>query len=375
MPAANPLYGLIDEFSNEFETIADKLTREIKKNLDRGLTPRLAVNKAFSDLKIPSFIRAAIGDKLIAASALGSAVPVGVLENPSAIRKYMVEKVWPGDAVNFSARVNRMEIRQLLISTIRTEIKNQTGFYGLAVELVEQDLVTADVAGHIDSLIKEARKINPDDVALRKALRKSKRQMNRLARFDAPNKRLKAAYGEVIKAVEKGNAKALDRAVNFATHQKARYNAERLARTEIARAHSTAFDYRASKNPRVIAVKYTLSTRHMIFDICDLHTKADLYGMGPGVYPLKLKPPHPFHPHCMCIPSMIFKGEVKFSNKFHITEGSQWIEKQSVANQKLLLGVDGQKAFKKAKKSWPDIARNFEGHRAPDLSGIQEEWF
>lgn len=47
-------------------------------------------------------------------------------------------------------------------------------------------------------------------------------------------------------------------------------------------------------------VQLVLSGSHPKTDICDLHARADLFGLGPGCYP-KAKAPRPtFHPLCRC---------------------------------------------------------------------------
>lgn len=49
---------------------------------------------------------------------------------------------------------------------------------------------------------------------------------------------MRAAYSELMDVIEKGNAAAVNRAVYVATQEKARYHAERIARTERARAYA-----------------------------------------------------------------------------------------------------------------------------------------
>lgn len=38
-------------------------------------------------------------------------------------------------------------------------------------------------------------------------------------------------------------------------------------------------------DPLVVAVKWHLSSRHPVYDICDLYSAADMYNLGSGVYP------------------------------------------------------------------------------------------
>ena len=43
-----------------------------------------------------------------------------------------------------------------------------------------------------------------------------------------------------------------------------------------------------------------MNPRHPVPDICDLHARADLFGLGLGLYPKAKAPRPPFHPFCWC---------------------------------------------------------------------------
>jgi hypothetical protein len=48
-------------------------------------------------------------------------------------------------------------------------------------------------------------------------------------------------------------------------------------------------------------VEYRLSQSHPKPDICDLYTRMDRYGLGPGLYPREHCPKPPLHPFCRCL--------------------------------------------------------------------------
>lgn len=110
-------------------------------------------------------------------------------------------------------------------------------------------------------------------------------KINRLAKNGAPNKALQAAYNKLLEAVQKGNEKAIEKAVEVAVNEKSRYVAERITRTEMARAWADGFIAKMQKDADIVAVKFKLSSRHPVFDICDMYAKADMYGLGAGIYP------------------------------------------------------------------------------------------
>lgn len=72
----------------------------------------------------------------------------------------------------------------------------------------------------------------------------------------------------------------------------ASYDAMRLARTEIARAHAQAAEMSAAMNPFVQGLKWNLSGSHPRPDVCD-----DNAASGP--YELGNTPTMPAHPHCV----------------------------------------------------------------------------
>jgi hypothetical protein len=79
----------------------------------------------------------------------------------------------------------------------------------------------------------------------------------------------------------------------------ASFDAMRIARTEITRAHAQAAEMSAAMNPFVQGLRWNLSGSHPRTDICD--TNAAGGANGDGVYPLgAVKPTLPAHPHCLC---------------------------------------------------------------------------
>lgn len=76
----------------------------------------------------------------------------------------------------------------------------------------------------------------------------------------------------------------VDKAIDVALQESARYFAERIARTEKARAYIDEVMYHYAHDPDCVAFKWKLSSRHPCDDICDLYACADLWGMGKGSF-------------------------------------------------------------------------------------------
>jgi len=112
---------------------------------------------------------------------------------------------------------------------------------------------------------------------------------------------LKAAYMEMLEKWGQGKGReVLEKRLQIAEREKTRYMAERIAHTELARAYidRAAHEILADESCEVVEVR--LSGRHPRTDICDLHARADFWGLGPGLYPKAKAPKPPFHPHCWC---------------------------------------------------------------------------
>lgn len=88
------------------------------------------------------------------------------------------------------------------------------------------------------------------------------------------------------------------------------WKAERVFRTEINRAHGSAYMESAAKTPGFAGFRYLLSPLHPKPDICDLLAAQNLYGLGEGVYPTQDKCPWPAHPNTLSFVEMVFEDEV-----------------------------------------------------------------
>jgi len=93
---------------------------------------------------------------------------------------------------------------------------------------------------------------------------------------------------------------AINKALGAAQSAKIRYNAERISRTELARAYNEGVNARFDDDDSVTGYKWSLSSRHVFTDECTLFAELD-NGAGPGVYRKDDFPTLPAHPNCMCI--------------------------------------------------------------------------
>lgn len=188
--------------------------------------------------------------------------------------------------------------------------------------------------------------------------------INRLAKNGAPNKALQAAYNKLLEAVQKGNEKAIEKAVEVAVNEKSRYVAERITRTEMARAWADGFIAKMQKDADIVAVKFKLSSRHPVFDICDMYAKADMYGLGAGIYPKDKLPPLPVHPHCLCRYVEVIEGEVDMQQQRDQVQeaGDKWLNSLPESRRAQVLGRKGLKAWEDG-EDWRKYMRGYAGLR------------
>ena len=89
------------------------------------------------------------------------------------------------------------------------------------------------------------------------------------------------------------------------------YNAQRLMRTEINRAHGEAYMAAGDeKSEDFGGWQYLLSPAHPKPDICDLLSTQNLHGLGQGVYPSRVRTPWPAHPNTLSFVIKVFKDEI-----------------------------------------------------------------
>lgn len=373
----NPLDAVADAFSRRYAVISKDLADYIHSLMAAGDSPEKAVAAALKKFRIPQRIAAEVGRGLTEAATIGYGVKE--VAAPLVIRKTMLSKIWPGDDLKLSQRLHGRGMQAEIVGTIRAEMLKQRGYYAAASDMVDRLGTAGDIPQVFSSLSRRASVAMPGDPAIMAEIARARNQIAKLAANEAPTTALKAAYSALLDKIEKAGQAQIEKAMYYAVQEKARYNVMRIFRTEITKAASLAHDYRAIQNDRVVGVRYKLSTRHPKFDICDFHTGADLYGMGPGVYPKDRHPPHPFHPHCMCVAYEVFGSELRgVSPEFDAEAGAQYLDNLDDGEKREIFGVERSREFADDPEKWREVLPNYQGQRkitAADFRGLKPEYF
>lgn len=355
----------MDKTSQKIDTLISGFKSVVAYLLTQGFDVNSAIDEAYKLYPVMDGMKESIVDDMVKAFTSGyinAGVAVGVdtgtIPYTSESISTAMQKAWAKDNLNLSTRLNsrgqavRKEVGDILKATIGKGNTNKK----IASELFNRGVIdTAELPNFMEQVAKLPIDTSAEDK--RKLLRKVQRQVSKRTTAG-----LRAGYSEVIKAVESDNEQKLDKAIEIATEEKTRYHAERIARTETARAYADGQVSRYKDDDDIVAFQWKLGSRHPVFDICDFYANADLYGMGKGVYPKDKVPMLPAHPHCMCRLKPIVDGMIDNPTpKENINDGGMdLIKSLSVKEQERLLGVHGRLAVLDGKARWQDHLRGWD---------------
>lgn len=234
--------------------------------------------------------------RLMLVAAIESSAVVGASVVESAVTSNAVTSVWQttqSDGLNLSERIWRLNQvqKRALINQVQTALVTGDSAFKAAREFIEQGAtVPSDIASDSDlSTVKNIKTISAQSL-------------------------LK----------DKDNAL---------------YKAQRLFRTEMARAHSLAYMDSVEGIKGIIGFKFNLSSAHKRTDICDLHAGANLYGLGRGVYPKDvIARLYPAHPQTTSFITAVWEDEVTVADRGPDKGRINWLMDQSEKVQEGILG-------------------------------------
>ncbi len=141
-----------------------------------------------------------------------------------------------------------------------------------------------------------------------KTVRKIEKYLKKLSR-QGTYTASKTVFDEIIKAVEEGNTKLIDKAVKWWNYDKQLYRLKAIAQTENANAYHLSQIKATEYDPDIVGYQWRLSSSHPRPDICDVYANIN-YGLGKGVFPKDKVPRQKAHPFCLCylLPKVKRKG-------------------------------------------------------------------
>lgn len=362
MAKKNPINVPMREFSEKYMARATKYVRVLNIFIAQGMPVEEAVNKAWTAVNYGELIKDSTVEGMIKAVAIGGG-PVAVASG-GIIRKSILDKWVSLDGRKLSTALYKNEkvARQIITNELQAQLKLNRSYKYAAQFLQDTGKFTADAPKYLQDVATAGRRVFAGDLSAQKELADSiayaQRQVNKLSAAGNTDA-LKITYQNLIDKANQGTAKALEKAIERAVLQKARYQAERLARTEIAYAYGDAKTAEIQADEDATGIQWALSGAHYGYDICDFHASADLHGMGEGVYLKSTLPPYPAHPHCQCLLRPFYK-DMKQIKSVDSKAAIEFIDKLPDHKKAQLLGASGSESFGKNPKDWKNLVKNYQ---------------
>ncbi|WP_317423178.1 DUF6883 domain-containing protein [uncultured Acidaminococcus sp.] len=358
-------------FSKRYGFQGQMMKARIEILIKQGKSPEEAIRQVFKEYGVEEWLQANVSSVIVGTvqDALGQEMAKDL---PAAALLEALSNPWDGSGLTLSEKIHGASNTMLndVIATVRKQIHlNKT------VKNTAQALYDGYRSGHVvrqqelpkymDELTRWTRRsrenLSEAEVKdLQRAIRKVQAQAEDLVDDSSTYNHFRTALNNLFDKLDHGSEKAAERALQAAIEEKSRYVAERIARTEAARARYDAFIARYGEDDSVVAYRWKLGSRHPAEDICDMYAHADLYGLGAGVFPKDQAPVNPAHPHCLCHYAPVYASELKGKKRSDNVEdrGNAWLKRQPLHIRQAILGVKGEQEWKAGRVGWMEKARN-----------------
>ena len=358
-------------FSQAYGQKGKAIVERIQQLMDGGMAVTQAVQQAFQEYDVADWLDANVSQAIVstAQDALGAEL-TGALSSAELLKA--LSTPWDGSGMTLSQKLHgaSREMRQSIVETVQNQIRRNSTIQKAAQALYDgygygHVTRTQELPKYLNELTRWVRSsresMTPaDQLSMLKAIRKVKAQADGLTNDRVTYNHFRTSLRELMDKLEHGSEKAAQRALQTAIEEKSRYVAERIARTEAARARYDAFIARYGEDDSVAAYRWKLGSRHPAEDICDMYAHADLYGLGAGVFPKDQAPVNPAHPHCLCHYAPVYASELKGKKRSDNVEGrgNAWLKRQPLHIRQAILGVKGEQEWKAGSVGWTEKARN-----------------
>lgn len=341
------------------QTEISAFERRIRELMAEGYSVRFAVYQAYKEHPVMQTLQMEVAAQIRAEAerGYGDSLPQGITDR-------LFTHSWTPDGLTLSERTTHASIlvREMVARTISEQIKKSASYRQASLAIFDGYrqggiIPVQDVPKYLAETTAIARHVSIPRDEILKMLKPIRRQIEK-----GTTAGMRAAYSQLVDALEDQNEKVLNKAIYAATQERTRYFADRIARTEMARAYQDGFLLKWDNNDDCVAYQWKLSGRHPRYDICDLYAKANLYGMGPGIFPKDKVPRLPAHPHCMCFLKPVIRGMIDNETPIDRIEegGREYLDSVDLHHRQMLLGIYGEKAVR-AGDSWTAKARGYSG--------------
>jgi hypothetical protein len=215
-------------------------------------------------------------------------------------RAKMLRETYGGMKPSLLKTLRAETTKEVVKNEIRTQITANGNVMRVASKINKAGYTRGTPTKLLDELARAVRLARqPGAKEVVQAANRLKKHAEKLAKNGAPTEFLKKSYLNLADKALKGSIPAMEKALERAIGASAKYNAQRIARTELAATYAQAEREAIMDDPDVGGSRFLLDARHQIVDECDFYAEQDLYGLGPGIYPKNEGPLLPIHPNGM----------------------------------------------------------------------------
>ena len=378
MPSTAKIETYVRQFDGQYTALFERMRVEIARRLKnaRPEDVQRILLEVFRKYQVDQALQDTLMDSIVKSIALGAGIKV--VADPLLLKRWYLDRAYSAAGVKFSSTITDLARKDEMIATLTQAMREGTAWRTAAQTLSDKAIQGADVAKDVTKVYQLAKRnymVSGDYEGYRAFRKKAERLQKRINKLvDPSTSKLRRAYQDIVDLSEGASAKALDKAYRYTAYFKQRYNAERIVRTESARAYGQGFHASIQDSPEVIGWRAQLSSAHVVYDICNVHTAVDLYGMGPGAYPKGCGPEFPFHPHCLCVLSEVIRTTApEAAPSDYNPEGMEkYLAGVSPRARAQLMGRQGAALFGENRASWSATLRNWNGN-GPIVPTIPED--
>lgn len=287
----------------------------------------------------------------LATFVAGDAAPALVVETAEAVRAASYVRGLVNPQLSRVLRRNARETARRMGLQLQQSMHQGESVIAAAERLLAVEDPIVHLPAYLSDLREAVRIGHPG--AIRTAGRAAVRSVNRLGLRDPrAATTLRNSAAQAVRAASSGRLEDIDRQIEHYVRDSARYQARRVARTEMSRAYSQAYTDSASASPSVKGMRWNLSTSHPQPDICDMYASVDAFGLGGGVYPTDDLQQVPAHPHCLCFYTAVMRTPEEIASGQDAPRGrgetyDQWMRSQPASSQDSILGRGRARAFRR----------------------------
>ena len=372
MKAEEKLREILKRFRAKYKALTEPIIKGILAFLDRGKRPYEAVTSVLKAVRYENGIKTAIVDTAYRALCEAYGVLPKITAKISGLKTRLLSESWTPDKMTLSTRIHgsTIEMRRTIVDTITNAMQQAKTAKGIAMDLYDgynsgkRVVKTQELPRYLERIVSAARAAVGGDERLTNGIKTAiKRLENDIATLKTPA--LKAAYSQLVEACKTFEAEAIEKAVHVALEEKSRYIAERIARTEAARAWFDGYIAKRQNDPDIWGYKWRLSSRHHSCPFCQCDVAANMnVGYGRGVFPKNKVPTIPRHPHCMCMLEDVFAWE-QSGEEVHPEGAREYLDGLSYGEKVRLFGIAGAAAYEGG-ADWQDLLRGWDGFGTPE---------